>query len=94
MRSRACIFCCAGPCDIYDTVVEKGQVNSESKMFKCVTGHKSFIFPLTKLKQCSYLPLPQLYIRPPSVKPVDTYESDRTDSSEEGSSDDEEIFVE
>eukprot|EP00978_Attheya_sp_CCMP212_P039605 scaffold207536_cov51-Attheya_sp.AAC.2 len=90
-KRHAFFFC--GPCDLYDTVIEKGQVNSESKMYKCVAGHKSFIFPTTKLKQFSYLTLRQLYFCPPSVKPVDTYESDGTDSSEDGSSVDEEIFA-
>jgi hypothetical protein len=86
-------FFCA-PCDLYDTVVEKGTVSSESTRYKCVAGHESFIFPTTKLKQSSYLPSHQLYARPPSVKAVDTSESDSSEegSSDEGSSDEEEMF--
>eukprot|EP00978_Attheya_sp_CCMP212_P044559 scaffold314359_cov49-Attheya_sp.AAC.1 len=52
-------FCNA--CVLYDSVVEKRAVNSESRRYKCTAGHTSLIFPTTRIKNSTYRSSQQIY---------------------------------
>eukprot|EP00978_Attheya_sp_CCMP212_P039409 scaffold204550_cov48-Attheya_sp.AAC.1 len=60
-RRHGFFFCNA--CVLYDSVVEKSAVNSESRRYKCTAGHTSFIFPTTRIKNSTYRSSQQIYNR-------------------------------
>ena len=91
LYKRHGFFFCS-PCALYDTVVEKWDIDSENCIYKCVAGHTSFIFPTTKIKQ-TYLPSKPLFTRDVAVQSAETNESAASADEDNCSSEDEEDSV-